>query len=652
MKFIKTAIASITLSAISGSVFATTYFSLQEKSDAIQQVRTEANAAARLNRFIILKYNNDRANFNQQDWDFYHKTEETLENANARIAEIMRAPVVAMPSRPNPPTPTVTPLMQPHMVPNKVPTPVANNVLSNVVIPAATLTAAQKTPTPLTPAIPPSVFGTAYIDAKNNQSVFTPPPRTVIPAATLTAAQKTPTPLTPAIPPSVFGAAYIDAKNNQSVFTPPPRTIIPAATLTVAQKTPTPVAQQVPSKIVIPATSLTAAQKTPTPLTPAIPPSVFGAAYIDAKNNQSVFTPPPRTVIPAATLTVAQKTPTPVAQQVPSKIVIPATSLTAAQKTPTPLTPAIPPSVFGAAYIDAKNNQSVFTPPPRTVIPAATLTVAQKTPTPVAQPGVAMANLTPQKLNGSQHPTNEHHISDAPVKQPYNIPVQTATHFVSLTPSVKPQGVPTPKYNNIALVGSHLDSNVTDAQRLRSILENAPKAVNGVDGKKGAKGDTGATGAQGVTGIKGRDGINGHNGKDGVTTTVTRMQVDTVTQTKVANNSQAITTTAQDLQATKQTLQAMNNNTSQQFKSLRDEVDNNKKQANAGISGAMAMAGLPQVQTDQRVMFSAGGATYNGESALAVGASVNFNSHVIGKVSFSDDTANNMGASVGIGMGF
>ncbi|MCK7437101.1 YadA-like family protein [Enterobacter cloacae] len=464
MKFIKTAIASITLSAISGSVFATTYFSLQEKSDAIQQVRTEANAAARLNRFIILKYNNDRANFNQQDWDFYHKTEETLENTNARIAEIMRAPVVAMPSRPNPPTPTVTPLMQPHMVPNKVPTPVANNVLSNVVIPAATLTAAQKTPTPLTPAIPRSVFG--------------------------------------------------------------------------------------------------------------------------------------------------------------------------------------------AAYIDAKNNQSVFTPPPRTIIPAATLTVAQKTPTPVVQPGVAMANLTPQKLNGSQHPTNEHHISDAPVKQPYNVPVQTATHFVSLTPSVKPQGVPTPKYNNIALVGSHLDSNVTDAQRLRSILENAPKAVNGVDGKKGAKGDTGATGAQGVTGIKGRDGINGHNGKDGVTTTVTRMQVDTVTQTKVANNSQAITTTAQDLQATKQTLQAMNNNTSQQFKSLRDEVDNNKKQANAGISGAMAMAGLPQVQTDQRVMFSAGGATYNGESALAVGASVNFNSHVIGKVSFSDDTANNMGASVGIGMGF
>lgn len=156
-------------------------------------------------------------------------------------------------------------------------------------------------------------------------------------------------------------------------------------------------------------------------------------------------------------------------------------------------------------------------------------------------------------------------------------------------------------------------------------LENAPKPTNGVDGK---------------------------DGKDGVTTTVTHMQVDAATQTKVANNTQAVTATAQELQATKQTLQAMNNNTNQQFKSLHDEVDNNKMQANAGISGAMAMAGLPQVQTNQHVMFSAGGATYNNESALAVGASVNFSSHVIAKVSFSDDTANNMGASVGVGMGF
>ncbi|EOU3430322.1 YadA-like family protein [Enterobacter hormaechei] len=256
--------------------------------------------------------------------------------------------------------------------------------------------------------------------------------------------------------------------------------------------------------------------------------------------------------------------------------------------------------------------------------------------------------------------------------------------------------------NNLQHVDNIQDSRLT-------ALENAPKPINGADGAKGDKGDTGATGAkgdkgdtgatgakgdkgdtgatgakgdkgdtgvtgakgekgdagatgmkgdkgdtgaQGIAGRNGRDGADGHNGKDGVTTTVTQRQLDTATQAKVAKNSLAVTAATQDLQATRQSLQAMNTNTSQQFKSLRDEVDKNKKQANAGISGAMAMAGLPQVQTNQRVMFSAGGATYNGESALAVGASVNFNSHVIAKVSFSDDTANNMGASVGIGMGF
>ncbi|MEP9292645.1 YadA-like family protein [Enterobacter hormaechei] len=242
------------------------------------------------------------------------------------------------------------------------------------------------------------------------------------------------------------------------------------------------------------------------------------------------------------------------------------------------------------------------------------------------------------------------------------------------------QGVAT---NGTAIKNLQHVDNIQDSRL--TALENAPKPINGADGAKGDKGDTGATGAkgdkgdtgvtgakgekgdagatgmkgdkgdtgaQGIAGRNGRDGADGHNGKDGVTTTVTQRQLDTATQAKVAKNSMAVTAATQDLQATRQSLQAMNTNTSQQFKSLRDEVDNNKKQANAGISGAMAMAGLPQVQTNQRVMFSAGGATYNGESALAVGASVNFNSHVIAKVSFSDDTANNMGASVGIGMGF
>ncbi|BBS37945.1 YadA-like family protein [Enterobacter sp. LM3] len=182
-----------------------------------------------------------------------------------------------------------------------------------------------------------------------------------------------------------------------------------------------------------------------------------------------------------------------------------------------------------------------------------------------------------------------------------------------------------------AAVNNAQQNELNDHDNRITTLENAPKPKDGVDG---AKGDTGAQGVAGLAGSNGVNGKDGSNGKDGITTTITKVEVDQATQKAVAGLQQQ---------------QAKQN---EAFKSLKSTVDDNHKQANAGISGAMAMAGLPQVQTNQRVMFSAGGATYNGENALAVGGSVNFNSHVVGKVSFSTDTASNMGASVGVGVGF
>ncbi|MFP5593911.1 YadA C-terminal domain-containing protein [Kluyvera sp. 142486] len=193
-------------------------------------------------------------------------------------------------------------------------------------------------------------------------------------------------------------------------------------------------------------------------------------------------------------------------------------------------------------------------------------------------------------------------------------------------------------------------------------------------------------GIQGVAGANGKDGADGHdgaNGHDGVT----RIQIDTKTQKQVVNNEQKILSNSLNITANTQgvtnnaksisaTNQRVNNNTTQlsrqddelhslhseiqnmngennaKFNALKDEVDRNEKQANAGISGAMAMAAIPQVQTNQHVMFGAGAGEYNGESALAVGASVNFNDHVVGKVNMSADTANNYGVSVGVGVGF
>lgn len=204
--------------------------------------------------------------------------------------------------------------------------------------------------------------------------------------------------------------------------------------------------------------------------------------------------------------------------------------------------------------------------------------------------------------------------------------------------------------------------------------------ADGHDGAKGDKGDTGAQGIQGVAGTNGKDGADGHDG-------VTKVQVDTKTQKQVANNGQNILSNSLNITANTQgvtnnansisnTNQQVNNNTTQlshqddelhslhseiqnmnkennaQFNALKDEVDHNEKQANAGISGAMAMAAIPQVQTNQHVMFGAGAGEYNGQSALAVGASVNINDHVVGKVNMSADTADNYGVGVGVGVGF
>lgn len=124
-----------------------------------------------------------------------------------------------------------------------------------------------------------------------------------------------------------------------------------------------------------------------------------------------------------------------------------------------------------------------------------------------------------------------------------------------------------------------LNQNIQQDGRL-SALENAPKPKDGVDGAKGDKGDTGATGA---------NGKDGKDGANGVTTTIT--QVDTATQAKVAANTAAISSTsnqaagvAQDLQDAKKVFSQQQANTNAQFKSLRDEVDGNKKEARSGAA--------------------------------------------------------------------
>ena len=193
---------------------------------------------------------------------------------------------------------------------------------------------------------------------------------------------------------------------------------------------------------------------------------------------------------------------------------------------------------------------------------------------------------------------------------------------------------------------SHLDSTVTDADQQaakdKAMIEYVQSQVkNGVDGKDGVDGNNGVNGNNGV------------DGKNGVTTTSSKL--DTVAQARVATNSNHIllnTELAENnthmIQHNSQSIDKLNN----AFSALKDEVNNNQKEADAGISGAMAMSNIPQVMNNQTVAIGAGIGGYEGENALAVGASARVSNSIVVKATVSDDTENNVGYGAGLSVGW
>ncbi|WPU24617.1 YadA-like family protein [Cedecea neteri] len=146
---------------------------------------------------------------------------------------------------------------------------------------------------------------------------------------------------------------------------------------------------------------------------------------------------------------------------------------------------------------------------------------------------------------------------------------------------------------------------------------------------------------------------NGVDGKNGVTTT--NIKLDTAAQARVASNSNHIllnTELAENntrmIQHNSQSIDTLNN----AFSALKDEVNNNQKEANAGISGAMAMSNIPQVMNNQTVAIGAGIGGYEGENALAVGASARVGNSVVVKATVSDDTENDVGYGAGLSVGW
>ncbi|EHC4752331.1 hypothetical protein JS636_003333, partial [Escherichia coli] len=99
-------------------------------------------------------------------------------------------------------------------------------------------------------------------------------------------------------------------------------------------------------------------------------------------------------------------------------------------------------------------------------------------------------------------------------------------------------------------------------------------------------------------------------------------QIESLTQDS-AQTHQQLTNTQKRVADNSQQINSLNNN----FSSLKHEVEDNRKEANAGIASAVAIASQPQVKTGDFMMVSAGAGTFNNESAVSVGASFNAGIH-------------------------
>ncbi len=93
-------------------------------------------------------------------------------------------------------------------------------------------------------------------------------------------------------------------------------------------------------------------------------------------------------------------------------------------------------------------------------------------------------------------------------------------------------------------------------------------------------------------------------------------QIESLTQDS-AQTHQQLTNTQKRVADNSQQINSLNNN----FSSLKHEVEDNRKEANAGIASAVAIASQPQVKQVILLIVSAGAGTFNNESAVSVGAS-------------------------------
>ena len=114
------------------------------------------------------------------------------------------------------------------------------------------------------------------------------------------------------------------------------------------------------------------------------------------------------------------------------------------------------------------------------------------------------------------------------------------------------------------------------------------------------------------------------------------------------NTNKRVAQNTADIANHEQRIQKLETETNSRFSNIDKRIDENKRQADAGIAGVAAMANIPQVTESARFSVGAGIGARGSEQAVAVGMSSRLSQSVIGKVSVAADTQQEFTVGAGV----
>ncbi|URO00969.1 YadA C-terminal domain-containing protein [Leclercia adecarboxylata] len=307
----------------------------------------------------------------------------------------------------------------------------------------------------------------------------------------------------------------------------------------------------------------------------------------------------------------------------------------------------------------------------------------QLKPTPVAAP--AIINPQPQPQAPQLKPTlvaapaiiNPQPQPQAPQPQPtVNAPApqpQPLTQVPQQAPTLtNPQPHVQPNYQAVATVNNAPDTlQAAPAPQIGSsvtVANDAAKPVSQVvtvTKTAIAKASSGTTGSAGTSQVVNNttnnyvatdnsqvssyyiSSLNAVNGRiDTVNAHIAQNKTAQVqTNQRVAENSRQLANHERRISE----LETKNN---AHFKSLKGQIDDNKRSADAGIAGVAAMSNIPQVTESQKFNIGAGVGARGDEQAMAIGFSTRASDSMVLKGSVAADTNSEWTVGAGIALGW